>query len=243
MSKAKKQKSGRTIAQLEAENDRLRARIEKLAVGDTLRFEGEEWFEIEEYFNAEKIERVPAMGGMERAYMMGFVEDVLVIEVPKDTPDVDIHAFNAHLKDMGLSVPFVTVTAGVRFLKLRRVPEEVALELDKAELKTFESAVEERQTAIQQALEKKAANAEATSTKPGHCPECNEPGYTAEQGCVYCGHNRRGSRKVQPPGDAGAGPEPASDGVGGARPGDDGDPGDRDDSHGEGEAEGTSPLG
>ena len=233
----KKRKSGPTRAQLEAENARLKARIEKLSVGDSLRFEGENWFEIVEYFDARQIKRIPATAGIERAYLVGMIEDVWVIEVPKTTPSEDIHAFNAQLRAMGITAPFLTVTSDVRFLKLGRVPEDVEVELDRAEVKAFGDAVRERAELVAKAMEEKQHDeAQAALTVPGHCPECGEPGF-GEHGCVYCGHGRRATV------DAGAGPEPDGDGLGGAGLADAGGVGDRGDSDGEGEAVRTPPVG
>lgn len=120
----------RVIARLEEKNRAL----SKLLKGDGLRQKGEHWYELLEFFDARKIERLPIPGAPERTFFMGMLEHSFVIQVPKDESPESISAFIELLKSRGLTAPVLVITEGVRFLKLAVVPEEIEQKLDAVEL-------------------------------------------------------------------------------------------------------------
>lgn len=214
MKEKRKPKTDKTRAQLEAENDRLRHKLETLQHPDSLRYEGEHWYELVEYFDASNIERIAGPGGGS-AYLMGILDHAIIIEVPKDTPDDEIRGFTRMLKENGISSPVLVVTAGVRFLKLGSVDEDTERKLDAAEVKSHEQAAAEREQLVR---EKERRDAQEAAIGAGHCPECGAEGFKREHGCVICGAGRnRPLVATEAPGDR---PELSGNGLGGDQPGD-----------------------
>ena len=77
------------------------------------------WFELESYFDPEKIQSVniPETTGT-RTFLMGKIGEFAVVEVDANTDPGAAEALSVKLEEMG--VPALIVTNHVRFLKLRR---------------------------------------------------------------------------------------------------------------------------
>ena len=141
-----KDKKGPTRAQLQRKIEKLEianARLHKLLEGDSLRREGEHWYELLEYFDAEKIERVQIPGAPARTFAMGYLDDALVLQVPKDETAEAVQAFRDMLKNNNLKVPFLVITENVRFVRLGTVSEELEARLDATQIKKDEDDAEE----------------------------------------------------------------------------------------------------
>ena len=72
---------GPTRGQLTAKIARLERKLEQFNRADTLRREGEHWFELTELFDSREIRRLPTTG---RTFLMGVLDDVVIIEVPQE---------------------------------------------------------------------------------------------------------------------------------------------------------------
>lgn len=121
---------GPTRAQLIARVRQLEEKLERLRVGDTLRRDGEHWYQLVEMFDADLIRRIPYRGA--NAYMMGMLKDLIVVEMPEGTTHEQMLHFTRHLKRAGITHDPLYITKGVRFLKLGAVPEEMEKQLDAA---------------------------------------------------------------------------------------------------------------
>jgi hypothetical protein len=76
-----------------------------------------------------------------RAFLMGVLDDLVIVEVPKDTSAEAAQGFQKFLQQQGLKSAAIVVTAGVQFMKLRRAPDKEARALD-AQLQKAEDAIE-----------------------------------------------------------------------------------------------------
>jgi len=119
-----------TRAQLTAKIALLERKLARFAQGDTLRREGEHWYELVEYFDAREIRRLPTAGS---TYLLGVLDDVVVIEVPATATPPEIAVFQKLLRDRGMASPCLVIRAGVRFLKLASVDTETEAKLDAAD--------------------------------------------------------------------------------------------------------------
>jgi hypothetical protein len=116
------------IDRLEAQNAKLRERLKP----DPIRRLGEHWYELIEFFDATKIERIAVID--QASYLMGMLQDAIVIEVPEGTSEADMVHFTAQLRKAGVRAPPIYIWEGVRFLKLAAVGEEMERRLDAAGL-------------------------------------------------------------------------------------------------------------
>jgi hypothetical protein len=87
--------------------------------GGKLRKAGQHWYELEEYFD-EKQKKI--IGVNESGYMLGVLEDFVVVQVPEDYPLVDLDLLGNRLADMGIKA--LIVKEGIRFLRLREITGE-----------------------------------------------------------------------------------------------------------------------
>lgn len=124
-------KDGTTKQGLKAENAKLRAQLAKYERGDTLRKAGEHWYELDEYFDAEQIRRIPAPKGWGTVHLMGMLQDIFVVEIPATAPAAEVQAF-ANLLRAQFGQEILLVTQGVRFLRLRSVDAEMEEKLDRS---------------------------------------------------------------------------------------------------------------
>ncbi len=90
-----------------------------------LRLAKKYWYELEGYFNPKAIEAIPVLDG---GFMMGILEDFVVVEVPSDKSTEAINKLGAYLQSAGLKA--LIVQEGIRFLRLTEVTKEKATELD-----------------------------------------------------------------------------------------------------------------
>jgi hypothetical protein len=125
-------KDGPTRAQLLRRVNQLQSQLDRYKRGDYLRREGEHWYELAEFFDGDKITRIPApFDGP--TFMMGMLADLYVVEVPESASMEQVHQFRGALAQHGLA-PALVVRKGVRFLKLATVPEDMEKRLDDAEV-------------------------------------------------------------------------------------------------------------
>lgn len=120
-----------------AERDGLRTEVERLherlkkrgknAVRDARA--GEHWYELVNTFDPTQIKLLPLPEG-KRAFLMGVLDDLVIVEVPKDTSTEAARGFQQFLQAQGLKSAAIVVTAGVQFMKLRRVDDKQARVLD-----------------------------------------------------------------------------------------------------------------
>lgn len=142
---------GPTRAQLQAKIKRLEKQLQKLAAGDSLRQEGEHWYELIEYFDPHAIQRIP---GPSNAFMMGMLQDAIVVQIPEGTEPEEVPQFVAALSAKGIDNPVLVVTDKVRFVKLGTVSEEMEARLDAAVLREeSEPRDEARDVSLLQAAE------------------------------------------------------------------------------------------
>lgn len=134
MSKKRKKTAGLpkgpTRAQLKARIAKLEGDLDRLKKGDRVRREGEHWYELIELFNPAEIRRVPYAGS--NAYLMGMLQDAIVVEVPEGSDYSAMMQFTAQLRKAGLSAPPIFIYPGVRFLKIATIPPEMEAKLDAA---------------------------------------------------------------------------------------------------------------
>lgn len=79
------------------------------------------WFELKSAFNPKTITRMPIEG---RVFIMGHIDDVIVVEVPGDSTDEQMRVFQAGLHNMGMTSAAIMVKEGTRFLKMEPVNDE-----------------------------------------------------------------------------------------------------------------------
>ncbi len=93
--------------------------------GGGLHKNGKHWYALESYFGPKLIESTPIEDG---GFMMGALEDWIVVEVKADWPPEKVQALATRLTAMGMSI--LVVQAGVRFLRLRGVTGDEEKNLD-----------------------------------------------------------------------------------------------------------------
>ncbi len=86
---------------------------------DKLRKPGEHWYEIVDLFDAEKIQRVSSLDEGQHVFIMGRLDEVTVVEVPKGTAPSHIRTLGEDLQNAGVKNAVFAVTSGVRLLKIR----------------------------------------------------------------------------------------------------------------------------
>lgn len=90
-----------------------------------LRLAKKYWYELEAYFDPKEIEAIPVLDG---GFMMGILEDFVVVEVSKDKSMEEINMLGAYLEKSGLKA--LIVREGIKFLRLTEVDKEKVVELD-----------------------------------------------------------------------------------------------------------------
>ena len=126
---------GPTRAQLAAQNARLQTRIAylegqltKARAGDTVRKEGEHWYELLDLFDPKEIRALPK-SPLGRTFFMGMLNETFVLEYPAGTPPEQVREFMRVLRSQGFA-PCLAVQEGVRFLKLGTVDADTEQKLD-----------------------------------------------------------------------------------------------------------------
>lgn len=115
---------------LRAEVDRLHERLQKRR--ENLARDagaGEHWYELTAAFDPNQIRMLPLPDG-KRAFLMGVLDDLVIVEVPKDTSTDTARAFQEFLRRQGLKSAAIVVTDGVQFMRIRRVEDKQARALD-----------------------------------------------------------------------------------------------------------------
>lgn len=113
---------------LRAEIERLHERLKKRGKS-AVRDAGEHWYELTQIFDPNEIKLLPLPDG-KRAFLMGVIDDLVIVEVPKDTPAAAARGFQEFLQKQGLQSAAIVVTAGVQFLRLRRTTAKQERKLD-----------------------------------------------------------------------------------------------------------------
>jgi hypothetical protein len=78
---------------------------------------GEQWFEVVSCFDPARIEHFPYGPNGERAFVLGALDKLLVVEVPRTMDGESIGALGRHLSESGKEA--LIVSEGIRFLRLR----------------------------------------------------------------------------------------------------------------------------
>ena len=81
--------------------------------GGKLHKKGTHWYELEGYFDPKLIESTPIQ---DSGFMMGVLEDFVVVEVKEDTTVATIQQIGTQLAEMGIKA--LVVRAGIRFLRM-----------------------------------------------------------------------------------------------------------------------------
>jgi hypothetical protein len=90
---------------------------------------GEHWFEAIGYFDPAGATLVPVGdAGGPRAFVLGALDDLLVVEIPRDMGATALEAVGTHLAQAGKHA--ILVTEGIRFLKLRLCTHAEAQEIE-----------------------------------------------------------------------------------------------------------------
>jgi hypothetical protein len=103
--------------------------------GGGLHKRGSHWYELEAYFDPKLIESTPIE---DSGFMMGVLEDFVVVEVKEDTAVATIQQIGAQLAEMGIKS--LVVRAGIRFLRLNGCDPEKEKQLDEILKKQAEGA-------------------------------------------------------------------------------------------------------
>lgn len=88
------------------------------------------WHELTDFFDADKIKKLPVSG---RVFLMGQVDDAIVVEVPAATSQQEIEGFQRYLVEKGMTSVCLVVPDTVRFLKLTPCDAETTAILDKSQ--------------------------------------------------------------------------------------------------------------
>lgn len=113
-----------------------------------LRVAKQYWYELEAYFDPHEIKATPVSGG---GFILGILEDFVVVEIPKDKTKEDIYALGQYLAKVGLKA--LIVQAGIRFLRLTEVDKKKASELE--EILVRQKATDERQKELDKKIAEK----------------------------------------------------------------------------------------
>lgn len=115
-------------------NAALRAEIAKLTTPDPVRRAGEHWYELISLFDPGQITTLPAVAGIGRAYVLGSLSGMLVVEFPRDAQPDAVRALMRNLADQGLG-PVFAVSEGVRFVRLRALDAAEERQVDEEVLR------------------------------------------------------------------------------------------------------------
>lgn len=102
---------------LETDLDTLREQL-RTARGkkNRKRVQREQVFELVEAFDPTKITKLPIPG---RVFLLGHIDDMLIVEVPADSTSSDIENFKRFMRRSGLTSAALIISAGTRFMRLR----------------------------------------------------------------------------------------------------------------------------
>jgi len=78
---------------------------------------GAQWFEIVSCFDPAKYEHFTYGPNGERAFVLGSLDKLLVVEVPKSAHNESVREIGRHLSESGKEA--IIVSEGIRFLRLR----------------------------------------------------------------------------------------------------------------------------
>jgi len=138
--------------------------------GGKLRKSGKHWYEIEAYFDERKKEVV---GVRESGYMLGVLEDFVIVEVPEIKSPAEISVMGTRLAEMGIKA--LVIQRGIRFLRLKEISGEQESKLNEmiANQELFEKLEQERKqdaenemlAKLEQARKQDAENSESDTTE------------------------------------------------------------------------------
>ena len=115
------------------------------------------WYELEAYFDAKDIEIIPVKDG---GFMMGILEDFVVIEVSREKSTQEINDLASYLASMGFKS--LIIHEGIKFLRLKEVTGVKAKELD--EINKRQVRAEEKQKELDALIEKKHGKTSETDS-------------------------------------------------------------------------------
>lgn len=122
---------------------------------------GEQIYELVSAFDATKITPLPG-----RSFLMGHIDDVIVIEIPSKSTSAEVAAFREGIQKMGITSACMLVKEGTKFLKLRVVDpktrEEIERHLHEQSQAQAEAARSETTGVSGEGAEHEAAEAAAT---------------------------------------------------------------------------------
>lgn len=123
--RSEEQEKARTFGRMErvilAQHDAQEKRRRQLA----LRPGKAQWFGLETYFDPQHIEATPIEDG---GFMMGVLDEIVVVEVDPATEQTKIERIGALLNELGLKA--LIVHKGIEFLRLRACTPEETKRLD-----------------------------------------------------------------------------------------------------------------
>jgi len=107
--------------------------------GDELRRVGEHWYELVEFWDPHRIQKVPFGDGGRPAYVMGSLGETIVVEVPKGAKPEEAEALSQMMRKQVPGASFLFFLEGVRFLKIATVSEALEAQLDAEEMEKLDA--------------------------------------------------------------------------------------------------------
>jgi hypothetical protein len=94
---------------------RLNGTIKRRKKGRGKKVTDSQWFELLSAFDPKRIAKLPIPG---QVFVLGHIDDMIIIEVPAEAADEEIQGFKKMLHDAGMTSAALIVKEGTRFLKL-----------------------------------------------------------------------------------------------------------------------------
>ena len=114
--------------------------------GGKFRKAGKHWYEIEAYFDEKRREII---GVNESGYMLGVLEDFVIVEVPPNKTPVEINVIGTRLAEMGIKA--LVIQQGIRFLRLKEISGEQEKKLN--DILEHQDNAEYKQKAIDEMID------------------------------------------------------------------------------------------
>lgn len=102
------------------------------------------WYELQEALDPENYTRLPFED--HKAFLLGHVDDVLIIEIPRGSSAAEIRGLQHGLRSLGMTSAALMVEEGIRFLKLRPMSKKEAKEAEEAMKKVKDAEAQAQET-------------------------------------------------------------------------------------------------
>lgn len=118
----------RTIERKDMRIKYLEGELARFRKGDVERREGEHWYELVDLLDPAQIRPLPK-SPLGPTFVMGMIGNMTILEYPAGSDADEVRQFMDLLKRQGVP-PTLAVEAGVRFVRLRAITQEVEQQLD-----------------------------------------------------------------------------------------------------------------